>query len=529
MRPSNLGFFLVSLFASACSSEDDVGSTATGGTGGSPEGGTGGSTNGLTASSVTQHGITFSFSQPHRIGQYANGDYWVLGPVRVDSITPDYDGAHHGWEINPDSTSDQGFDERIANFDESRIPSLPHEAAPGSSLLKTLSLEPLDDASCRPCTRAAAVLTVVGEIPPDEGRTVFRPPYFGDEKPHYSTEALRMELIPSLAPAGDPPTFEDIANGYDMVQVDHKVNWTGRPLHPEEAMPDYGSAIASRNAASAIGLMLEGTTEDKWQAVVRYVNNGLDIVHMMRGGVTWPPGGGHGEGRKLPAVMAAVLLDDAQMMADLRDSGREVFGENGGMYHSDPADTVLFGQTPNSVENYWRNLVFDTGSRTIIDPYEMIDGGHRPGGSYQFCCTAKAWKATATALRLMPELLPVFNHDHFLTYVDRWVSFGAHTQPDPCAPPDGVCAGGDAEGAPCTSANEAEVCTGEDASCDLTVNWDANYGVTYGPDGQGGCILDEDPSDGTGRFPQLHGVNADGGHHGSAFADAMWGAYSGGW
>jgi hypothetical protein len=202
-----------------------------------------------------------------------------------------------------------------------------------------------------------------------------------------------------------------------------------------------------------------------------------------------------------------------------------VFGENGGVYYSESTDVVLFGQTENSEQSYWTNLVFDTGSRTIIDPYEMIDGGHRPGDSYQFCCTAKNWKATATALRLMPELLPVFNHEELLTYVDRWVAFGAWTQPDPCAPPDGVCVGGDNAGTACTTANEAQVCTGDEGVCDTTANWDANYGVTYGPDGAGGCIWDEDPSDGIGRFPQLHGTNADGGHHSSPFADEMWEAY----
>ena len=51
------------------------------------------------------------------------------------------------------------------------------------------------------------------------------------------------------------------------------------------------------------------------------------------------------------------------------------------------------------------------------------------------------------------------------------------------------------------------------------------YGVSYGPDGAGGCIADTDASDGTGRFPLAHGANADGGYYGSAFADEMWASY----
>ncbi len=477
------------------------------------------------ANQLAEHGITWSFDEPVRYGRFANGHYWVIGPLTVTDIAPRFSGGRHGWEVNPSDPVAQGFDARIADYDDSRVPALPYEALPGESLVKSLSLEPLDDTECRPCTQSASVLTVLDEVPPDEGRTVLRPPYFGEEKPLYSTADLRVELLPQHQPTESTPSFADVAADYAIVQLDHKLGWTGRPLHPSDAMPDYGATIASRNAGAAVALMTTGTPEAKAEALARYLNDGIDIYHMMLGGVTWPPGGGHGEGRKLPAVVAAVLLDDTEMMDALASSGRDVFGENGGMYFSEAADVVLFGQTPNTEEAYWTNLVFDTGSRTIIDPYEMIDGGHRPGGSYQFCCTAKNWKATATALRLMPELVPVFNHEAFLTYVDRWVDHGAWTQPDPCAPPDGICAGGEGAGEPCTTANEPEVCTGEDAFCDTTVNWDTHYGVTYGPDGEGGCIADTDASDGTGRFPLLHGTSTNDGHHSSQFADEMWEAH----
>jgi hypothetical protein len=206
-------------------------------------------------------------------------------------------------------------------------------------------------------------------------------------------------------------------------------------------------------------------------------------------------------------------------------SDRDTFGENGGMSFSENAGEVLFGQTPNSEEDYWENLVFDIGSRTIIDPYRWIDGGHRPGGSYQYCCTAMCWKATAAAVLLMPGLREIWNHEEFLEYVDRWVTHGAWTQPNPCAPPDGVCAGGDADGEACTLANEPLICTGEGGYCDTSTCWEVGYVVTFGPDGSGGCIPDTDPSDGTGRFPLLHGTSTDEGHHGSRFANEMWDAH----
>lgn len=478
-----------------------------------------------TTDTIEQWGVTWTFDAEYPYGTYANGDYWVLGPVVLTDITPSYADGHHGWEVNPAEVVEQGFDERIADFVASRVPSLPYTAQAGESIVKGVSLEPLSDDECRPCLQTAAVLTVVAEVPPDRGETVFRPPYFGSDKPNYSTLVMDAVDLPTYAPTENAPTLEDTVTRFERVMLDHKTNWTGRALHPADNMPDYGSDIATRDADGALALMLDYSRAEKQQLLVHYVQAGIDLYHMALGGETWPPGGGHGEGRKLPVTFAAHMLGDAAMQQFVSSSEREVFGENGGMYYSDNAQTVLFGQTPNSEESYWTNLVFDTGSRTIIDPYQWIDGGHVPGGSYQFCCTAMAWKATATAIYLMPELRSVWNHEEFFEYVDRWVSFGAHSQPDPCAPPDGTCSGGDNPGAPCTLASAPTVCTGTDAFCDATVNWDANYGVTYGPDGSGGCILDTDTTDGTGRFPPLHGASTNEGHYGSSFVEEMWDTY----
>lgn len=474
---------------------------------------------------IEQWGITWTFDAAVPYGSYANGDPWVLAPVVIVDITPSASDGRHGWEVNPSDIQEQGFDERIHDYQSSLMPTLPYAASAGQSIVKAISIEPLADADCRPCLQTAAVLTVAGEVPPDAGQTVFRPPYFGVDKPLYATAVLGDMALPGYAPTEGAPALAEMATRFERVQLDHKTNWTGRAMHPADNLPDYGSTIAVRDAEGALALMLDHSAEEKRPLLIHYVQTGIDLYHMALGGQSWPPNGGHSEGRKLPIAFASLLLADAQMQQFVSEAGREQFGENGGVYFSEAAQTVLYGQQANSEDSYWTNLVFDTGSRTIIDPYHWIDGGHEPGGSYQFCCLAMNWKATATAIHLMPELRPLWNHEELLDYVDRWVDFGAWSQPDPCAPPDGTCSGGDNDGAACTFASAPTVCTGDDAVCDAMASWDANYGVTYGPDGAGGCIADSDDSDGTGRFPHLHGVNADGGHHGSGFAGEMWSAY----
>src|SRR5438128_4639180 len=38
--------------------------------------------------SVSQYGITWSFEKPARVGQFLNGDWYVVGPVTVAAISP---------------------------------------------------------------------------------------------------------------------------------------------------------------------------------------------------------------------------------------------------------------------------------------------------------------------------------------------------------------------------------------------------------------------------------------------------------
>jgi hypothetical protein len=474
---------------------------------------------------IEQWGITWTFETEVPYGRFANGDYWVLAPVTIVSITPDFDGEHHGFEVNPEDINRQGFDNRVDGFFASRVPTLPYEANPGESILKAISLEPLDDADCRPCLRTASVLTVLDEAPPDLGETTFRPAYFSTDKHLYSTNDLRTDLLPAYEGTPSAPSLNYELSRFERVHIEHKNDWTGAYLHPTENMEEYASSVSIENVEGALRLMLDDSLAEKLDLLVAYVQLGIDLYHMQKGGQTWPANGGHGEGRKLPIAFAAVLLDDAAMKDAVTNAGSEVFGENGGMYFSETADVVLWGQGDYSIEMYWENLVFDTGSRTLSDPYRWVDGGHRPGDSYQFCCLSLPYKANATAAYLFDEVYAIWGYEPFFEYVERWVADGAWTQPDPCAPPTGVCSGGNNAGAACTLASEPAVCTGDGGFCDATVKWDDDYGVLYGPDGVGGCILDTDESDGTGRFPLLHGTSADDGYYGSAFAEEMWDAY----
>ncbi len=186
----------------------------------------------------------------------------------------------------------------------------------------------------------------------------------------------------------------------------------------------------------------------------------------------WGPNGGHGNGRRLALTFAAVMLDDQGMQDAVSTAPYGTFSEDGSTYYSPVAKRTLYGQG-GQASMYWYNQATDKGSRTVRDPYGYIDGGKTPGGSYQFCCNSSTWKGSALSAYLMPELRTVWNYEPFFDYVDRWVVFGAWTQPDP-----------------------------------------------YAPLGDG--AFDTDPSDGMGRYPSLQGSNRNGGYWGSTFSNDMW-------
>ncbi len=452
------------------------------------------------ATKVVKDGIEWHFDTAYETGIFANGDPWVLGPVIITETTPVFDGEENGWEVNPTVEGPQGFAADIDDYDISLVPMLPCTLTGTKSVVKTVrSSKPRQGNKCRECLLTSAVLTVVEKRPPGGGTHVFRPPYVGNSKPYYHVSDLQMRHLNSLDPVGPAPTLTWVEETFGMLQLDHKEGRVGRNLHPVKNIPDYGADIAQRNGDAALALLLSDPPERKLKSVVAYVQYGVDLYHMALNGHRWGPGGGHRPGQKLPMIFAAVLLQNKEMKEYLKDA--DFFHEDHLIYNR--SNVALYGSNKGYgqerlEERYWETVFSHVrkgharGYKSYRDPYGYIDGGFEPGKGYQFCCTSQPWKGEALAAILVPEIREIWSNEDFFSYVDRWVEFGTVAQPDPCAPPG--------------------------------KSWD-EYGVTFGPDGSGGCIEDMDSSDGIGRFPDRHGATPDGGERYSQFQNAMWREY----
>jgi len=578
--------------------------------------------------SIFQNGIAWKFNACYRAGQFANGDYWVLGPVTITAISPDYhiiknsggtctsdsncvntptytdsvgtfdasvcgwttsctgtcvSGtcsyllAVHGFEINPtvDDTRNyptiiaapQGFDSRPGGFSENVVPSLPLTVNPSDGIKSIIKLISRPTAQpFRHYGSKAGVLTVVPSVPPDEGRSVFRPPYVGTEKPYYSANSLQTQLLTSLQPSASTPAIKTKFESMRWVHMDHKGSYLGQWLRPEDQIQSYYPDQPAVSSDAVLRLMLNDPLQDKLPLLYVVVQDGIDNYYFIKGGQTWPAGDSVQPGHQLLPAFAAAMLGDASMKSTLRNSKLAMEDtylkvQNGtGMAIYGGGDPYTWSVAE---EKYWQALgAPELYGKEREDPYRLIDGGANGGGGYyEECCQAKPWKESALPFFMIPEMKNAVNNSLFLDFADRWVNIGIWAQPDPCASPVGVCGSGPHAGAACTLATKISFCNDDNAAgtneCLISIcasgsnagnpcggEFDtggtcgsgnscilnpAHYKVDYGPDPAhpGQCILDISPLDGIGRVPYRHGMLKDGGLRGSTFVDSMWTAYRG--
>jgi len=305
-----------------------------------------------TVQSVSQYGITWHFDRPMLVGQFVNGDYYVVGPVTVVDIDPrpilDRSGgtesrellganahmqprrvqvdimARNGSMLNLQVAKEKtGFDSRAPGnrFDASLFTPLPIEMKPGDSLVSTISAEdvrsiprmlnPSGQKTLSP-VRAGAVLTCMDRPVPADA---FRPSYCDTSNKIYLARNLRRDLLPNLPRAtctvGSPR--EDVLFRVDLKKWDVTAieNWprvfrgpwidtvTFEFCQPVEHRPDYGREIARAAGIATLLLCCDYTPEEKEALLIPFVQVGIDLWGAIRAGHKgWGACGGHGSGRK---------------------------------------------------------------------------------------------------------------------------------------------------------------------------------------------------------------------------------------
>jgi len=367
--------------------------------------------------SVSQYGITWTFAKPARVGQFVNGDFYVVGAVTVTAIDPrplwgdevretinresvreaNYPGqqARHGSQVNSrcDHKNKQGYRE-CAGFD-SRIPHeryapelfahLPIRLQPGDALVSTISrrndqitkfggqhVDPL---------QTAAVLTCLAEPQPADA---FRPSYCDTAHSRiYLARNLRRELLRNLPRPRSAPAQIDayrVASNGDKLPrgpsaLFNAPNYAAtfqKPwldivefgfAAPVANLPHYGQDIVTVVGDASLLLHLDYPPVEKERLLVGFVQVGIDFWGLARTGRSWPCHGGLNSGRKWPIVFAGLMLDDAEMQSPTKVLPKLHFHED------DQTALCPYAYRGQTHERGW------TGARAIFTGHSLPRGG----------------------------------------------------------------------------------------------------------------------------------------------------------
>jgi len=400
-----------------------------------------------TASSISKDGVTWTFSQPVTVGQFVNGDYYVVGPVTITAIDPPPTTSspyENGSVLNlPTANSKSGFDSRLNDgtdeswwFDASLRSYPPIDLKPGDALVSTVSLPQIhtdpevmraSDKSASP-VRSASVLTVLSAAPSADA---FRPSYCDRTQTIYHANDLQRNLLPSLAPPNpsQTPALSVFENYYRRPWIDTNPFLFDAPA---DYMPSYGQHIAFADSYASLLLMLNFSASQKVNLTNYFVQYGIDLYGCVQRGYGWPAFGGHRSGRKLPIIFAGILLNN-DGMKNVSTNFPNQFGED--------MQTVYVDAIPGGYTQAWQGAAVIYGghygvnangtpvSAGLYGPYEqlqpnnwpVINGNEQLGEAYRRCCTSVSWIGEALAIHIL-KAESIWSHPAFFDYADRWMT-----------------------------------------------------------------------------------------------------------
>jgi hypothetical protein len=398
--------------------------------------------------SLTKDGITWTFSAPVVTGQFITGDYFVVGPVTISAINPPPTAADpylNGSVVNlPTANGKSGFDSRLNDgvdeswwFDATLRSYPPFALKAGDALVSSISLATphtvsevmrSGDMSISPVA-SYSVLTVLAASPPADA---FRPSYCDRSQTIRHAGSVQRNLLPSLAPPNPAmtPTLAQFANWFRRPWIDTNAFLFDAPA---EYMPSYGAQVAAAVGFATLTLTLNQPATDKVELTNYMVQYGIDLFGCVQRGYGWPAFGGHRSGRKLPIVLAGILLGDSAMQ-NVSIAHPDQFGED--------MQTVYINQIPGGYSAAWQGASVIYGGHygvqvdgtpistdPLYGPYEQLKPAQWPllnpteqlGEAYRRCCTSLVWVGEALAVHLLGAE-GVWNHTAFFKYVDRWMT-----------------------------------------------------------------------------------------------------------
>ena len=389
---------------------------------------------GMAANSVTQHGITWIFSTDNTVGQYANGDYWVVGPIKITSITPHSVTDANGWTrngtmLNPPVGSVQAFDSSIrytgATWNQflNVAPSFTGTAltvTTGTSVVSTISNNIAGVSGTRPQLTDAAILTVVASAPQSG---TFRPPIVGSDKTHkWNKNTLKYGILKKLAPVEGTPALSTVEQYFAKPWFAHMEGSPARYIAPFNHMPEYGRDQAQQISLALLSLHLNYTDMQKERLYVSMVQYGIDIYGAVRNGMVYLDYGGLNAGRKAPLVLAGLALGDSEILEYANAARHFIFQEDRTTWFVNQSDVgrVMYQGDGRPRESYVQSHV---GMPEWGESHtKQINRDASNWASAYYRWVGGAWQGNILALRLTAGGEAAWNHQPVFSYADRYWS-----------------------------------------------------------------------------------------------------------
>jgi hypothetical protein len=397
---------------------------------------------------ITQYGITWTFDKPARVGQFVNGDFYVVGPVTVKEVSPKplfgeevkdaadnelkkYGAANlgrNGSVLNLTATGLPAFDSRVheaGRYDSNAFAKFPLALKAGDSLISTISakhfgpgkdreqermLGPSDHTNVSAVQTAAILTCVEKPLAPD----AFRPAFCDRSQKVYFARDLKRDLLPKLATPKTAPKIEYMTRVFERPWIDTVFFGFCAPV---DNMPQYGREVARAAGMGSLLLCCDLKAEAKEPLLVGMVQTGIDYWGSVVGGHPgWPAYGGHGSGRKWIIVFAGLLLGEPDMQNPYAKYPKVRFGED---MHT------AYGQGWTGATALYTGHVGAEGSKSnpgwgLYETLPPEKWEAQLGEGYRHCCTSIAWVGEGLAIRLL-KAEKTWNHDAFLDYCDRWM------------------------------------------------------------------------------------------------------------
>ncbi len=381
-------------------------------------------------STITHNGITWTFSKTVTYGRFVTGDYWVVGPVTVEEVSPSPRTTANGYYINGSMINPpnggHSYDSRSVGYTDKYKVTFPVEIEADSSLVSTIS-EDENETNPRPSVYSASVLTVLTDVP-SEGS--FRPGIIGTEKRIYNTSEIQWDRLPSLNAVSSTPTADTIKKNYERwferPWLLHNGGWTHRYIMPVQNSPSYHQDVALLLSHGAVLCMT--AWGDRTVLVQNYIQVAIDYYTMLKS-----PGTG-AYNYRWPVIFAGIMLNDDEMrdMWVNGDNNSPSYGE-GQLYvfeetrRSIFSEMLSYGESWTGATYLWRDGT--SGNDTeheILHPEEWgwLEEAY-PGGGEKQETYRRMHSAYMTGFSLCARAFGAEDNlafPYYLEYTDRWMS-----------------------------------------------------------------------------------------------------------